>query len=212
MSIKLFYYPGSCALASHIILEETGLTFDPIAIDLAKKEHLAPEYLRINPKGNVPALIHDGFLITENPAILPYIARLAPQKNLWPDTPQEEARCAEWLAWLSSTMHPSYRHVIRPERYAKGDEAMANVVALGRIITRKYWEAIEEKLENTSWLLGDRYSVADAYLLVYWMWGRGKNLAYDMPNDFPKWTAHAKKMGARAAVQRALMREGIALP
>jgi glutathione S-transferase len=66
MSIQLFYFPGSCAVASHIILEETGLAFDPIAIDLSKSEHHSPEYLRINPKGHVPALIHDGFLVTEN--------------------------------------------------------------------------------------------------------------------------------------------------
>lgn len=212
MSIKLFYSPGSCALASHISLEETGLAFEPIAIDLSKKEHQSSEYLLINPKGHVPALIHDDFLITENPAILPYIASLAPDKKLWPANPRDQARCAEWLAWLSSTMHISYRHVIRPERYATEPEAIANVAALGRITTRKYWEAIEQKLENTPWLLGEQYSVADAYLLVYWMWGRGKALAYDMHTDFPKWTVHAKQMATRTAVQRALAREDIALP
>lgn len=212
MPIQLFYYPGSCALAPHILLEETGLEFDPIMIDLGQKKHQSPEYLHINPKGTVPALIHDDFLITENLAILRYIAQLVPEKNLWPNNPHTEARCIEWISWLSSTLHPSYRHVIRPDRYATGEAAMANVVALGKVTTRKYWESIEQKLKETPWLLGDDYSVADAYLLVYWMWGRGKALAYEMAKDFPKWTSHAKRMGTRPAVKRALMRENINLP
>lgn len=211
MSIKLFYSSGSCALASHIILEETGLNFEAIAVDLANKEQHSPAYLRINPKGHVPALIHDDFLITENPAILRYIAHLAPEKNLWPNNPRDEARCAEWLAWLSSTMHVSYRHVLRPERYATQPEAMTNVAATGRTTTRHYWDAIEQRLNNIPWLLGNNYSVADAYLLVFWMWGRGKTLAYNMPTDFPKWTFHTKNMLQRPAVQRALTRENITL-
>ena len=212
MSPQLFYCPGSCALAAHIALEETELAFDPVLIDLFKNEQRSSEYLRINPKGSVPALIHDDFLITENPAILRYIATLAPEKNLWPSNRHDEALCLEWMTWLSSTVHVSYRHIIRPERYVSGDEAIENVAAQAKITTRQYWEAIEQKLTNQPWLLGEHYSVADAYLLVYWMWGCGKNLAYDMKNDFPKLTAHAKNMGKRPAIQRALTRENITVP
>lgn len=211
MAIKLFYFPGSCALAPHIALEEAELSGDFVLVDLAKQEQLSAEFLRINPKGHVPVLLHDKFVLTENLAVLRYISRLTPEKKLWPDNPREEASCIEWLSWLSSTLHPAYRHVLRPERFATGNEAILNVRTHGRVIARKYWEEVEKKLDNSNWLFGDHYTVADPYLLVYWMWGRGKTLGFDMSNDFPKWTAHTKRMISRPAVQRAFSRENIDL-
>jgi glutathione S-transferase len=212
MTIKLYYSPGACSLAPHIALEESGVAFEPTRLDFSKTQQRSPEYLAINPKGRVPALADGDFVVTENPAILRYVASLAPDRNLWPEDPRAEARCVEWMAWISSGVHVSYAHIRRAERYATGEEAIANVIAKGKETTRAVYEAVEKKLGAGPWAAGANYSVADPYLFVFWTWGRGPVLRYDMPTDFPNWTAHAKRMGEREAVRRALARENIALP
>jgi glutathione S-transferase len=214
MTLTLFYSPGACSLASHIALEESGLAFEPRRVDFAKAEQRSPEYLRINPKGRVPALADDGFVVTENPAILRYVARKAPEAWLWPDDPRADAACAEWCAWCSSGIHVAYAHVRRAERYATSEAGQAEVIEKGRATVREVWEQVERKLAaaGAPWAAGERYSAADPYLLVFWNWGRGAVLGYDMARDFPAWTAHARRMGGRPAVRRALEREGIALP
>lgn len=214
MTLTLFYSPGACSLASHIAIEESGLAFEPCRVDFAKTEQRSPDYLKINPKGRVPALADDGFVVTENPAILRYIARKAPEAGLWPEEARADAVCAEWCAWCSSGIHVAYAHIRRPERYATSEAAKAEVVEKGRASAREIWEQVEKKLAalSTPWLAGERYSVADPYLLVFWTWGRGPTLGYDMARDFPAWTAHARRLGERPAVRRTLEREGIALP
>ena len=214
MTLTLYYSPGSCSLAPHIALEESGLPFEPVQVDFAEAAQKKPEYLAINPKGRVPALADDGFVVTENPAILRYIARKAPGAGLWPDDLRDEARCAEWLAWCSSGVHVAYAHIRRAERYATTTEGQADVQKTGRQATRAVWEQVEARLADAQaeWLAGDRFSVADGYLFVFWNWGRAAWLGYDMAADFPAWTAHAKRLCERPAVQRVLAREAIALP
>lgn len=209
MTLTLHYAPGACSLASHIALEETGAAFTPSRVDFASTQQRSPEYLALNPKGRVPVLTDGDLVVTENPAILRYIARTHPDAGLWPDDPREEARCAEWLAWCSSGLHVAYAHVRRPERYATTEAGKADVVGKGREATREVWEAAEEKLaaSASAWAAGERYSVADPYVFVFWTWGGGSKLGYDMARDFPAWTAHAKRMGERPAVRRVLERE-----
>lgn len=210
--LKLYYSPGSCSLAPHIALEEAGADYEAVRVMLAKGEQNTPEYRRINPKGRVPALADGDFVVTENPAILRYVARRHPTAALWPDDPRDEGRCAEWLAWMSSTIHVAYAHVRRPERYATGDEAIANVAAKGRETCHELWGAVDERLARGPWALGERFSVADPYLMVFWTWGRGPTLGFDMARDLPNWTAHARRLGERPAVQCAFEREGLELP
>lgn len=212
--IKFFYSPGACSLATHIALEETGAPFEPIRVALADGAQRQPEYLAINPKGRVPVIIDDGFVLTENPAILRHIARRFPAARLWPDDPAQEARCMEWLAWGASGIHVTYAHVSRPQRYASSEAGMNDVRETGRVATRDTWRQVEARLaaSESPWAAGERYCVADAYLFTFWTWGRGPKLGYDMPRDFPAWTEHARRMAGRASVQRALEREGIALP
>jgi glutathione S-transferase len=211
--LKLFYSPGACSLAPHIALEETGAPFEPLRVLLANGEQRRPEYLAINPKGRVPALADGDFVVTENPAVLAYIARRFPESGLWPDTPEAEARCAEWLGWIASTVHVAYAHVRRPERYAATEEAKADVVARGKETCREVWAQVDRRLADSGrWALGDRYSVADPYLLVFWTWARGPYLGFDMARELPAWTAHARRMGERPAVRRVLEREGVEVP
>ncbi|MBN9062975.1 MAG: glutathione S-transferase [Rhizobiales bacterium 65-9] len=207
MAITLYYSPGACSLAPHIVLEEAGFPFTAERVDFSKAQQRSQDYLRINPKARVPALVDGDFIVTENPAILRYIAALAPEKQLWPDNARDEARCMEWMAWMSSGLHVSYAHIRRAERYATGEAALESVRAKGREATREIWEAVEKKMPSGSWLAGDRYSVADPYLYVFWAWGGGQVLGYDMDREFPKWSALARRVAERPATQRALARE-----
>jgi glutathione S-transferase len=212
VTLTLYYSPGACSLAAHIALEETGIAFEPVRIDFAQTQQRSPDYLRINPKGRVPALSDGGFVVTENPAVLRYIARHVPTAALWPDDPRDEAKCAEWLAWCSSTIHPAYAHIRRAERYASSEAARADVQAKGHETCRALWSDVEAKLGHGPWAVGQHYSVADAYIFVFWNWGNGAVLGFDMARDFPNWTAHARRMGERPAVQRVLEREGLPRP
>ena len=135
--LKLFYAPGACSLAPHIVLEETGAAYSTVRVALAQGEQRTPEYLRVNPKGCVPALTEGDWALTENPAILRYLARRFPEARLWPDDPHPEARCAEWLAWIASTIHVAYAHVRRPERYPGDAKAIEDVVAKGKEACRR---------------------------------------------------------------------------
>ncbi|NDW04339.1 glutathione S-transferase family protein [Jiella pacifica] len=212
--MKLFYAPGACSLASHIALEEAGADFEAVRIDTAGGEQRSPEYLKINPKGRVPALADGDFVVTENPAILRYVAVTHPDKKLWPADPRGEARCAEWLAFLASGVHPTYAHIRRAERYASTEAGRNDVIETGRRATRDVYGMVEAKLagRGSDWAAGEAYSVADAYLLVFWNWGTGSVLGYDMAAEFPVWTALSRRVVARPATAAVFEREGLALP
>lgn len=210
--IKLYYAPGACSLAAHIALEEIGSRFELSRVDLAANQQNSAEYLRVNPKARVPALADGDWVLTEAPAILRYVAARFPAAGLWPWEPREEARCVEWLDWLSSTIHVAFVHVRRASRYATDPRAIEDVAATAKKTCRELWRAVDAKLGAGPWAIGERYTVADPYLLVYWTWGRGPALAFDMAQDFPHWTAHARRLAARPAVMRAFASEGLALP
>ena len=122
--MRLYYAPGACSLAPHIVLEEAGARFELSRVDLAANEQNSTEYLRINKKARVPALAEGEWILTEAPAILRYVAARHPAAGLWPWDPREEARCAEWLNWLSSTIQPAFGHVLRGSRYASDPRAV----------------------------------------------------------------------------------------
>ena len=210
--LKLFYAPGACSLAPHIALEETGVPFQAILVDTRAGEQRRPEYLKINPKGRVPALLADGWALTENPAILQFIGRAFPDARLWPEDPRAAARATEWMAWLSSTVHVAYAHMRRAERYATSEQALEDVRAKGRESCEALWPAVESAFGAGPWAVGGDHSVVDAYLMVFWMWGKGPVLGFDMPRRFPRWTAQARRMAARPAVERAFRREALDLP
>jgi glutathione S-transferase len=212
--IRLFYSPGACSLAPHIALEEAGAAFTPVLVDFKSSEQRSAAYLKINPKGRVPALAVNDWTLTENPAILQFIAQSHPAAKLWPSDLQAQAKCLEWMAWLSSGVHVTYAHVRRAERYATSESALADVRAKGAMSTREIWGDVETRMAALAasgpWIAGDQFTVVDAYVFVFWMWGAGQHLGYDMAKEFPAWTAHAKRMTARPAVQRVLAREGLA--
>ena len=210
--LRLYYSPGACSLAPHAALEEAGADFEPVRLDFSTAEQRGAAYLAINQKGRVPALQQGDWVLTENPAILRFIARAYPAAGLWPDEPRAEAACMEWLAWSASTIHPAYAHVRRAERYATSEAAKAEVVERGRESCGDLWTMIEVNLSRGPFAAGNALSVADLYLFVFWLWGRGPMLGYDMPRAFPHWTDLMRGVAARPAIARVLEREGLTPP
>jgi glutathione S-transferase len=208
----LYTAPNACSIANHLALAEAGLEFETRVIDLAAGDQRTPDYLAMNPKGRVPLLIDGDFTLTEVPAILRYASAKAPAARLWPTDPVEDARCAEWLGWISSTVHPAFAHMRRPYRYADGEDAQAEVSRKGRETCRILWGDIDSRLAGRDYAVGNAFSVADAYLMVMWLWGRGPALSFDMAADFPNWTSHARRLGERPAFRRVFAAEKLDLP
>lgn len=208
----LYTASNSCSIAAHLALAESGIDFETRAIDLVAGDQRTADYLAMNPKGRVPLLIDGDFTLTEVPAIMRYAATKATATRLWPIDPQEDARCAEWLAWISSTVHPAYAHMRRPYRYADSSDAQAEVSRKGRETCRMLWDDIETRLAGHRYAAGSTFSVADAYLTTMWLWGRGPALAFDMGNDFPNWTGQMRRLGERPAFRRVFAIEKLDLP
>ena len=202
--LTLYYSPGACSMASHIGLEEAGAVYVEKPTLLAKGEHKTEAYLKINPRAKVPALSVDGRIITENTAILTYLARQFPQANLLPADLVGEAHCIGAMTWLSTIVHPSYQRYTRPERFAEGEAAQARVKDMGY---KSHWASLQEidsLLEGKHWMMGKQYTVVDPYALVFYSWGvRG---GFPM-KELVAYTAWKERMLARPAVMKILESE-----
>ncbi|MDI3490483.1 MAG: glutathione S-transferase [Thauera sp.] len=201
--MKLYYKAGACSLASHIVLEETGLPYETEAVDLKTKVTASgADFTQINAKGYVPALVLDtGELLTEGPAILQYLADRVPEKKLVPaDGTLERYRLQSWLTFIGTELHRSCTPFFSP---ASGDAwkaaAMANL--------ERRLDYTNGELAGKAYLLGDGFSVADAYLFTVLSW-----MPY-VKIDLSRWsnlTAFQARVAARPAVQAALKAEGLA--
>jgi len=203
--LTLYFAQGTCALASLIALEEAGLGYEPKKLSIKDNEQRSPEYLAINPKGRVPALVTDRGVLTETIAILAYIAQTAPQAKLAPlDDPFEFARLQAFNSYLSSTVHVNHAHGRRGARWANDPAAIADMSAKVPQTMGESFEMIEEKMFAGPWVMGERYSVADGYLftMTKWLPGDGVDMA-----RFPKVAAHHARMLERPAVKTALAKE-----
>src|SRR4051812_16326215 len=157
--LKLFHSPGACSLAAHVLLEEIGAPYEAVRVDLRTGQQRTPEYLRTNWKGKVPALaLDDGQILTENGAILPYLADLHPEKNLLPPStdPLGRARAQEWLAWCASSVQASFGPMFRPSRYHEDE---ARVKELARGVVQEQFDQLNACLKDRAFALGDRFSV-----------------------------------------------------
>lgn len=204
----LYYSPGACSLASHIVLEEIGKPYDLVEVNVRRGDHQKPEYLALNPRGRVPTLRVGGFVLTECPAILAYLDRTHPEQGLLPDDPAAEAQGLSLMSWLASTLHVSFAQVWRSARFSDDEAAHPSIVASGRAAIARHFDDIEGRLGDAGWALGRRYSVVDPYLLVFWRWA--VSIGYDAER-WPRYARLAHAVGARPATQRVLAREGIGL-
>ena len=201
--LKFYYAPGACSLATHIGLEESGAKFDGQKLSFANAEQRTPEYLKINPRGRVPALVIDEGSIIENTAILDYVAaKFAPQ--LMPRDPVQRARAISLMAWFSNTVHPSFTHISRPERFATDTAVFDHLKATGRNNFHAALKEIDGIIGDKPWILGDEFSVVDGYALVFYGWGKRIGLPVE---ELKHYTAWKDRMLARPAVRRVLERE-----
>ena len=198
--LRLYYSPGACSMASRIGLAESGARYEEQAVLIPEREHKSEAYLRINPKGSVPALAVDDRVIVENTAILSYIAQRFADAHLMPPDRVDAARCIAFMTWLSNTVHRAYRHFMRPERFAHGEAAQAAVKAAARAAFWSYCAEIDASVGGR-WIMGDQYTVADPYALVFYAWG--VRTGFPM-HELAALTAWKERMLDRAAVRRVL--------
>src|SRR5215470_2182391 len=161
--LVLYYWPGASSVVPHITLEEIGAPYERALVNLAKGEHKGDAYLKINHRGKVPALSVDGSVLTENVAILTYLAKQFPDAWLLPKDISEESRCLSTMAWFASTVHPAFAHIIRPERFASDMSAQLNVREMA---LKTFWAQCEETnrlLSGKQWMMGEQYTVLDPY-------------------------------------------------
>jgi glutathione S-transferase len=167
-SMKLYYFPGACSLAAHIVLEWIGAPYE--AIKMSRESVKAPGYLAINKGGTVPLLLHGEFSLTENVAILGYLADLHPDAQLLGDgAPRARAEVMRWLGFLNSDVHQAFKPIFTPTRFLQNNAFAGALAGIARNHVREYLERLDTQLEGRDWLTGTR-SVADPYLYVILRW------------------------------------------
>ncbi|MBB4039597.1 glutathione S-transferase [Microvirga flocculans] len=208
--LKLYYSPGACSMAAHIALEETGVDYETCSVLVSKGETQTPEYLSLNPRGYVPLLDLGGERLTEVVAILVHLARRYPEVGLAPAVGSlAEARVMELAAWLTNTLHVAYACLWRPKRFTT-DEAAGKAIseaATARIDALN--QEIETHLAKRSFAVGETYTFADPYLLVFFRWAN--RIGLDASSRYPNWTQWARRIEARPSVAHVLAKEGVSL-
>ncbi len=213
--LDFFYDAGSCSLAVRIVLEESGFAYRAHRVSARDQDGEASRsaWLARNPKGRVPALSPvagraggEALLLTEVPAILTWIARQRPDLDLMPADPAREARTLEWLNWLSGWLHAvCFAQQWRPERFSADAAARDGIVAKGRTNMLEVFDAIERIMaDGRRWAVPDAYSIADAFLIVFYRWGGIIGTAMD---DYASWTGHAARTMQRPAVEAAFRKD-----
>jgi glutathione S-transferase len=200
--MKLYYAPGACSLSPHIALLEAGLPYDLVKVDLrAKKLENGDDYLKVNPKGQVPALVLDtGELVTEGPVIVQRIADQAPAKNLAPGRDSAERyKLLEWLTYVNSELHKNIGPMFNP---ALSDEAKG--VFKDRAMSK--FKYVDGQLAGSDYLMGKHFTVADGYLFVMLRWAEGMKFDLSGLNNI---LAYKDRVGARPKVNEALVKEGL---
>ena len=201
--LTLYYAPGACSMASHIVLEESGEKYEPRKVDLAGGEQRTEAYLKMNPLGRVPVLgLDDGTPLTENTAILPYLGK---RFDLWAKDAQSEAKALSLIGYFASSVHPAHAHVGRPERYTADTSAFPGIKEAGLKTFQTYLQQIDGMLAGREWF-GDKYSVLDPYGFVFYSWGVRRDLPM---GELKNYTVHKDRMLKRAAVGRVVENEKV---
>jgi glutathione S-transferase len=210
---KLYYGIGACSFVPHAALEAireaTGEAYETQLVKLNKKEQAAPEFLALNPNGQVPVLVVDGKPITQIVAICEYLDRKYPQLNLMPADPWRRTEAMSLLAWMNNSVHPTFTHVFMPFKFSDSVEAQAEMKRYNIASYRTLLERIQGMIELADpWLFGAKLSFLDIYALVLFRWG---GLAGIDPDTLPQYKAFVERVAKVPAVATALAREGAPL-
>ena len=204
--MKLYYEKGTCALASHIALEEADADYTTERLNFRANQQNSPEYLAINPKGRVPSLVTDRGILTETPAILAFIAQTFPQAKLAPfDDAFAFAKVQAFNSYLCSTVHVAHAHKLRGARWASEESSFADMKRKVPETMAACFALIERKMFRGPWVMGDTYTICDPYLFTLsgWLAGDSVDIA-----TLPRVADHRKRMAERPAVQKVLADEG----
>lgn len=209
--LQLYYALGACSLASHIALEEARAPYDGVRIDLKSGDQRQPDYLKINPKGRVPALVTERGILTETPAILAFIAQSFPAAKLAPlDDPFGFAQVQSFNAYLCATVHVAHAHRMRGARWVDANDSAA-LEAMKRKVPESVsacFELIETTMFKGPWVMGESYTICDPYLFTLANWLENDSID---PKRFPRVNDHRNRMAERPAVRRTLEMEKAAV-
>ncbi len=203
--LKLYYAPDTCALASMIALEESGAVYEKEKIDFADAAQKASDFLEINPRARVPALVTDEGVLTETPAILAYVAQRFPAAGIAPvNDPFAFAKVQEFNSFICSTLHVAHAHRMRGYRWADDPAAIAEMQRKAPEAVAENYGLVENDMLRGPWVMGDDYTVCDGYLFTLSQWLEDDKVD---PDRFPKVKAHRERVGERPQVKLALERE-----
>ncbi len=203
--LTLFYAPHTCSLASHIALEDAGAAYTLKRIDFGTAEQRSPEYLAVNPKARVPALVTPRGVLTETPAMLAFIAQSFPEAKLAPlDEPFAFAQLQAFNSYLCATLHVAHAHRMRGHRWADHPAAIAAMQAKVPQSVGACFDLIEQHMLRGPWAMGEAYSIADPYLFTLAQWLEADGVD---PSRIPRVIAHRQRMLARPGVRKAIADE-----
>jgi glutathione S-transferase len=199
---KFYYAPISCSLASHIALEQAGAKYDAVRVDFTSNAQRSPEYLGVNPKGRVPALVTEHGVLTETIAILTFVAQSFPDAGLAPfEDAWAFARMQSFNSYLASTVHVAHAHRMRGKRWVDDADAIVKMQEKVAQNVTECFDLIERDLFGSPWVLGERYSVSDPYLFTISRWLESDGVD---PSRFPKVLAHRERMAELPAAKKVL--------
>ena len=202
--MKLYYSPGTCALADHIVLEWIGKPYELVLV--SREERKEPAFLKINPAGAVPVYEEDGWRLTQNAAILNYLADRFPESKLGGDgTPRSRAEINRWLAIINSDMHPLFKPFFGSVAFLEDPALIEKAQDNARQLLRTYFERVDAQLKGRDWLVGTR-SIADPYLFVLLRWAKPQKVDLSGLENLARFE---RNMRADASVRKALKEQGI---
>jgi glutathione S-transferase len=205
--LELFYAAHTCSLATHIALEEAGADYTTVRIDFSREQQKSADYLKINPKARVPALVTDRGILTETPAMLVYVAQTFPAAKLAPmDDAFAFAEVKAFNSYLCSHLHVAHAHRMRGHRWVDANDKAA-IAAMQRKVPESVGEAfalVEREMLRGPWVMGERYTICDPYLFTLAQWLEADGVD---PARLPKVIDHRRRMSERAAVKKAVAEE-----
>jgi glutathione S-transferase len=205
--LKLYYAAHTCSLATHIALEDVGADYSTVRVDFAKEQQKSPEFLKVNPKARVPALVTDKGILTETPAMLVYVAQSFPKSRLaLMDDPFAFAQVQSFNSYLCSHLHVAHAHRMRGHRWVDAGDAHS-IAAMQRKVPESVggaFELIERNMLKGPWVMGERYTICDAYLFTLAQW---LELDGVDPKRIPRVVDHRRRMSERPNVKKAIAEE-----
>jgi glutathione S-transferase len=205
--LTLYYAAHTCSLATHIVLEEVGADYSTVRIDFGSAQQRSPGYMKVNPKGRVPALVTDRGILTETPAMLAFVAQSFPAPNLaLMNDPFAFAQAQAFNSYLCSHLHVAHAHRMRGHRWVDADDTQS-IAAMQRKVPESVggaFELIEREMLKGPWVMGERYTICDPYLFTLAQWLEADGVD---PNRIPRVVDHRRRMSERPGVRKAIAEE-----